>query len=35
MSLLTLGTVSCTHVEPPSHSESLGGWSLLILGEVV
>jgi hypothetical protein len=31
----TLGIVSCTHVNPPSHSESLGGWSLLSSGEVV
>jgi hypothetical protein len=27
----TLGTVSCTHVDTPSHSESLGGGSLLNL----
>jgi hypothetical protein len=27
----TLGIVSCTHVDPPSHSESLGGRSLLKL----
>jgi hypothetical protein len=27
----TLGIVSCTRVDPPSHSESLGGWSLLKL----
>jgi hypothetical protein len=27
----TLGTVSCTHVDTPSHYESLGGGSLLNL----
>jgi hypothetical protein len=27
----TLGIISCTHVDPPSHSDSLGGWSLLKL----
>jgi hypothetical protein len=31
MSSSTLGTISCMHVDPPSHSESLGGRSLLKL----
>jgi hypothetical protein len=29
VSLLTLGIVSCTHIDPPSCSRSLGGHSLL------
>ena len=35
VSLSTLGIVSCMQVDPPNRSESLGGWSWLILGEVV
>jgi hypothetical protein len=31
----TVGIVSCMQVDPPSHFESVGGQSLLILGEVV
>ena len=31
MSLSTLGTVSRTHVETPSHSESVGGGIMLNL----
>ena len=31
MSSSTLGIVSCMHVDPPSHFESLGGRSLLNL----
>ena len=28
----TLGIVSCMHIDPPSHSKSFGGRSLLKLG---
>jgi hypothetical protein len=35
MSSSTLGIVTCTHVNPHSRSESLGGQSLLNSGEVV
>jgi hypothetical protein len=31
----TLGIVTCMHVNPHSHSDSLGGRSLLNSGEVV
>jgi hypothetical protein len=35
MSSSTLGIVSRVHVDTPSHSESLGGRSMLSSGEVV